>query len=74
MGKKEDQSSDHYKNAENAKLHFVRNDRERFELQDLLRSSAEVLGSGSFGSSYKAILLNGQVMCHESILYRAMIR
>ncbi|XWS65586.1 hypothetical protein CRYUN_Cryun05aG0126600 [Craigia yunnanensis] len=62
MGKKEDQSSDHYKNAENAKLYFVRNDRKRFELPDLLRSSAEVLSSGSFGSSYKAVLLNGQAM------------
>lgn len=41
------------------KLYFVRNDRERFELQDLLRASAEVLGSGSFGSSYKAVLLLG---------------
>ncbi|XVF00357.1 hypothetical protein REPUB_Repub03eG0278300 [Reevesia pubescens] len=63
MGKKlEDQSADHYQRAENAKLYFVRNDRERFELQDLLRASAEVLGSGSFGSSYKAVLLNGQAM------------
>ncbi|KAM7490647.1 hypothetical protein LguiA_033568 [Lonicera macranthoides] len=41
------------------KLYFVRNDRERFELQDLLRASAEVLGSGCFGSSYKAVLLSG---------------
>lgn len=44
------------------KLYFLRNDRERFELQDLLRASAEVLGSGSFGSSYKALLLSGQAM------------
>lgn len=41
------------------KLHFVKNSTERFELQDLLRASAEVLGSGSSGSSYKAILLSG---------------
>lgn len=41
------------------KLVFVRSDRGRFELQDLLRASAEVLGSGSFGSSYKAALLDG---------------
>ncbi|ONK68393.1 uncharacterized protein A4U43_C05F11040 [Asparagus officinalis] len=33
--------------------------RENFGLQDLLRASAEVLGSGEFGSSYKALLLNG---------------
>ncbi|XP_038696880.1 pollen receptor-like kinase 5 [Tripterygium wilfordii] len=50
------------KAAQNGKLHFVRNDRERFELQDLLRASAEVLGSGSFGSSYKARLLSGSTM------------
>ncbi|KAL7122430.1 hypothetical protein ACP275_01G045400 [Erythranthe tilingii] len=41
-------------------LYFVRNDVQRFELEDLLRASAEVLGSGSFGSSYKAALYNGQ--------------
>ncbi|XVF24334.1 hypothetical protein REPUB_Repub13aG0118800 [Reevesia pubescens] len=62
MVEKEDQSPDHYKKDENAKLYFVRNDRERFELQDLLRASAEVLGSGSFGSSYKAVISNGQAM------------
>ncbi|XP_059641870.1 pollen receptor-like kinase 4 [Cornus florida] len=50
------------KNQEHGKLYFVRNDRERFELQDLLRASAEVLGSGSFGSSYKAVLLSGPAM------------
>ncbi|KAH6774308.1 hypothetical protein C2S51_012712 [Perilla frutescens var. frutescens] len=49
-----------HKNAENGKLQFVRNGREKFELEDLLKASAEVLGSGSFGSSYKAVLLTGQ--------------
>ena len=51
-----------YKKVEQGKLYFLRNDREGFELQDLLRASAEVLGSGSFGSSYKAVLLSGQPM------------
>ncbi|XP_077222828.1 pollen receptor-like kinase 5 [Tasmannia lanceolata] len=41
------------------RLVFVRDDKERFDLQDLLRASAEVLGSGSFGSSYMAVLLSG---------------
>ncbi|GFQ03695.1 probable LRR receptor-like serine/threonine-protein kinase at4g31250 [Phtheirospermum japonicum] len=51
-----------YKHSEqHGKLCFVRNDRERFELEELLRASAEVLGSGSFGSSYKASLFSGQV-------------
>ncbi|KAK9267851.1 hypothetical protein L1049_010287 [Liquidambar formosana] len=52
----------HYKKNENGKVYFVRNDRERFELQDLLRASAEILGSGSFGSSYKAVLFSGPAM------------
>ncbi|KAJ9702237.1 hypothetical protein PVL29_004128 [Vitis rotundifolia] len=51
-----------YKKGEQGQLYFVRNDRERFELQDLLRASAQVLGSGSFGSSYKAVLLSGPAM------------
>lgn len=56
-------TADNYKKTEQAgELHFVRNGTERFELQDLLRASAEVLGSGSFGSSYKAILLSGPAM------------
>ncbi|KAF5815484.1 putative protein kinase RLK-Pelle-LRR-III family [Helianthus annuus] len=54
MHTKQDQT---YKRSDNGgKLHFVRTDRERFELEDLLRASADVLGSGSFGSSYKAML------------------
>ncbi|KAL0557723.1 hypothetical protein IC582_006273 [Cucumis melo] len=40
-------------------LCFVRNDRVRFDFQELLGASAEVLGSGSFGKSYKAMLSNG---------------
>ncbi|KAI4377571.1 hypothetical protein MLD38_015175 [Melastoma candidum] len=48
--------------AENMKLSFVRDDREKFDLQDLLKASAEILGSGSFGSSYKAALLRGPAM------------
>ncbi|MBA0719105.1 hypothetical protein Golax_006811 [Gossypium laxum] len=44
------------------KLTFVRDDRERFDLPDLLKASAEVLGSGSFGSSFKAALSIGPVV------------
>ncbi|XP_034696677.1 pollen receptor-like kinase 4 [Vitis riparia] len=54
--------SGHSKRSEQGKLTFVRDDRERFDLQDLLRASAEVLGSGNFGSSYKAVLLSGEAM------------
>lgn len=38
------------------KLSFINDDSEKFELPDLLRASAEILGSGTFGSSYKAVL------------------
>ncbi|CAK9146135.1 unnamed protein product [Ilex paraguariensis] len=48
--------------GEQGKLSFIRDDRQRFDLQDLLRASAEVLGSGSFGSSYKAVLMDGQAV------------
>ncbi|XP_023531011.1 pollen receptor-like kinase 1 [Cucurbita pepo subsp. pepo] len=48
--------------AESAKLSFVRDDTERFDLSDLLKANAEILGSGCFGSSYKAALTNGPVM------------
>lgn len=45
------------------KLVFIQDDESRrvvrFELEDLLRASAEVLGSGTFGASYKATLLDG---------------
>ncbi|KAJ8758751.1 hypothetical protein K2173_000472 [Erythroxylum novogranatense] len=66
VGKKMVESPEHNKpgnkRTENGKLHFVRNDRDTFELHDLLRASAEVLGSGSFGSSYKAVLHSGPAM------------
>ncbi|WOK98313.1 hypothetical protein Cni_G07023 [Canna indica] len=44
---------------EQGKLIFVKEGMVKFDIQDLLRASAEVLGSGSFGSSYKAILTDG---------------
>ncbi|KAK6158632.1 hypothetical protein DH2020_005946 [Rehmannia glutinosa] len=49
-----------YKNNEHGKLYFVKNENERFELEELLKASAQVLGSGSFGSSYKAALHSGK--------------
>lgn len=35
---------------------------ERFELEDLLRASAEMLGKGGFGTAYKAVLDDGNVV------------
>ncbi|KAF8110834.1 hypothetical protein N665_0078s0028 [Sinapis alba] len=48
--------------SDQRKLHFVRNDQEKFTLQDMLRASAEVLGSGGFGSSYKAAIPSGRAV------------
>jgi serine/threonine protein kinase len=44
---------------EHGRLVFIQEGRVRFEIEDLLRASAEVLGSGNFGSSYKATLCEG---------------
>ncbi|XP_074285389.1 pollen receptor-like kinase 1 [Silene latifolia] len=48
--------------SENGKLTFIRDDIEKFDLPDLLKASAEILGSGCFGSSYKATLTNGNAV------------
>ncbi|BAT91413.1 hypothetical protein LR48_Vigan05g229700 [Vigna angularis] len=45
--------------VEPGKLIFLRPQEPMFDLQDLLRSSAEILGSAGFGSSYKAVILDG---------------
>ncbi|RDX89852.1 Pollen receptor-like kinase 1, partial [Mucuna pruriens] len=61
-GFKESQSIDmtgDFKKGGDGELNFVREDRGGFDLQDLLRASAVILGSGSFGSTYKAMILNG---------------
>lgn len=44
------------------RLVFLQEARQRFDLEDLLRASAEVLGSGNFGASYKATLVDGPSM------------
>ncbi|XP_020109835.1 pollen receptor-like kinase 4 [Ananas comosus] len=44
---------------DHGKLSFVREGSQSFGIEDLLRASAEVLGSGNFGSSYKATLFDG---------------
>ncbi|XP_028800686.1 probable inactive receptor kinase At2g26730 [Neltuma alba] len=45
--------------AERNKLVFFEGGIYSFDLEDLLRASAEVLGKGSFGTSYKAVLEEG---------------
>ncbi|XP_071705454.1 pollen receptor-like kinase 4 [Rutidosis leptorrhynchoides] len=54
-----DEEENNKRPQNNGKLQFVRSDRERFGLNELLRASADVLGGGSFGSSYKAAMNDG---------------
>ncbi|XP_059623211.1 probable inactive receptor kinase RLK902 [Cornus florida] len=44
------------------KLVFFGNSERGFDLEDLLRASAEVLGKGTFGTAYKAVLEMGTVV------------
>ncbi|CAA3006852.1 pollen receptor-like kinase 1 [Olea europaea subsp. europaea] len=50
------------KRDNNTKLTFLQDDREKFDMGYLLKASAEILGSGIFGSTYKASLSGGQAM------------
>lgn len=43
-------------------LYFLKDDAEKFDLADLLKGSAVVLGGGVFGSSYKTTLTRGKVL------------
>jgi len=45
--------------AEKNKLFFFEGCSYNFDLEDLLRASAEVLGKGSYGTAYKAVLDDG---------------
>ncbi|KAG8381522.1 hypothetical protein BUALT_Bualt06G0130500 [Buddleja alternifolia] len=42
------------------KLIFVEDGNPTFELEDMLRASAQILGKGTFGTSYKAMFQNGE--------------
>ncbi|KAK9064589.1 hypothetical protein SSX86_015971 [Deinandra increscens subsp. villosa] len=44
------------------KLVFFKNSSTVFDLEDLLRASAEVLGKGTFGTAYKAVLEAGMMV------------
>ncbi|KAK1577465.1 hypothetical protein Q3G72_022008 [Acer saccharum] len=48
------------KRGEYGKLSFVKDDIERFDLQDMLTSAAEVLGSGTSCASYKTMISSGR--------------
>eukprot|EP00249_Psilotum_nudum_P016633 c25920_g1_i2 orf=255-2147(+) len=49
-------------NSKKCELVFFENDRYKFDLDDLLRASAEVLGKGSVGTAYKVLLQGGTVV------------
>ncbi|CAH9110448.1 unnamed protein product [Cuscuta europaea] len=55
-------SSSTQKGDNSLRLTFLRDDSERFDLASLLKASAEILGSGVFGSTYKATLSEGPVL------------
>ncbi|XP_047940362.1 pollen receptor-like kinase 1 [Salvia hispanica] len=46
----------------NVRMTFLREDRDVFDMTDLLKASAEILGSGLFGSTYKAALSERQIV------------
>ncbi|KAH7515241.1 hypothetical protein FEM48_Zijuj10G0006000 [Ziziphus jujuba var. spinosa] len=52
----------HPRRSEQGKLFFLWEDRATFDLHDLLRATAEILGSGTFGASYKATILSDNVV------------
>ncbi|KAH7293557.1 hypothetical protein KP509_28G030900 [Ceratopteris richardii] len=58
-----DESKEEYQSSaaepEGSKLVFFEGSRYTFDLEDLLRASAEVLGKGSVGTAYKAVLEDG---------------
>jgi hypothetical protein len=59
--RKEDVSSS-VQMAQKNTLAFLNGCSYNFDLEDLLRASAEVLGKGSYGTAYKAILEDGTVV------------
>nr|GEV34466.1 probable inactive receptor kinase At5g58300 [Tanacetum cinerariifolium] len=58
---KEDFSSGLQENRRN-KLVFFGGSSYKFDLEDLLRASAEVLGKGGYGTTYKAVLGEGTIV------------
>ncbi|KAG8381508.1 hypothetical protein BUALT_Bualt06G0129100 [Buddleja alternifolia] len=49
-------------NSVPSKLVFVDDANPTFDLEDMLRASTEMLGKGTFGTSYKSILENGNII------------
>jgi hypothetical protein len=56
---KREYNSSGIQEAERNKLFFFEGSSYNFDLEDLLRALAEVLGKGSYGTTYKAVLEDG---------------
>ncbi|XP_057768327.1 pollen receptor-like kinase 1 [Salvia miltiorrhiza] len=50
------------KSEGNVRITFLKEDCDVFDMTDLLKASAEILGSGVFGSTYKAALTERQIV------------
>lgn len=62
-----EKSSSGAREAEKNKLVFFEGCSYNFDLEDLLRASAEVLGKGSYGTAYKAVLEDGTLVVVKRI-------
>ncbi|KAL3644261.1 actin-regulating kinase prk1 [Castilleja foliolosa] len=51
------------------KITFLRDDKNKFDMSDLLKASAEILGTGVFGSTYKTALNDGEMMVVKRFKY-----
>ncbi|XP_039132661.1 probable inactive receptor kinase At5g58300 [Dioscorea cayenensis subsp. rotundata] len=60
--KSKGESSNDAQNADKNKLSFFEGCSYNFDLDDLLRASAEILGKGTYGTSYKAVLEDGTMV------------
>ncbi|KAL6560108.1 actin-regulating kinase prk1 [Orobanche hederae] len=69
-GSSSPEKSSHGKKSEmSVKITFLREERDKFDMSDLLKASAEILGSGVFGSTYKAALNDGEMMVVKRFRY-----
>ncbi|CAM6081479.1 unnamed protein product [Calypogeia fissa] len=48
--------------SDRSKLSFIDDSQQGYDLEDLLRASAEMLGKGSFGTAYKAVMESGMIV------------
>ncbi|KAK6131746.1 hypothetical protein DH2020_034543 [Rehmannia glutinosa] len=69
-GSSSPEKSGHSKKSDpNVKITFLNEERDKFDMSDLLKASAEILGSGVFGSTYKAALNDGELMVVKRFRY-----